>query len=227
MQAHDCRRFIFSSTCAVYGEPERLPITEDLPKQPINPYGHTKLAVEAMLDDSAPAWELGSVALRYFNAAGASADGTIGEDHTPEIHLIPLVLQVALGQREKIKVFGQDYPTADGSCVRDYVHVEDLAEAHVLALEACTEGEAQAFNVGTGTGTSVLEIIEAAREVTGHPIPHEVADRRPGDPPTLYADAALIRERLGWSPKYTQIREIIETAWRWHEAHPRGYESRD
>lgn len=225
MQAHRVQRFIFSSSCAVYGEPEDLPITEDLPKNPINPYGNTKLAVEWMLAHSATAWELGSVALRYFNAAGAAADGTLGEDHNPEIHLIPIVLQVALGQRPHVQVFGTDYPTPDGTCIRDYVHVEDLAEAHLLAVEACRPGLAEAFNVGTGNGNSVLEVISGAREVTGHAIPAIETARRPGDPPALYADAGRIKARLGWSARYRDLRETISTAWNWHRKHPNGFKS--
>ena len=224
MRAADVKRFVFSSTCAVYGEPEQLPIVEELPKDPINPYGATKLAVEWMLRDSARAWGLGAVALRYFNASGAAADGSIGEDHDPEIHLIPLVLQVALGQRELIKVFGTDYPTPDGSCIRDYIHVEDLAEAHSLAIEGLTAGAFEAFNVGTGRGNSVLEIIEAARAVTGHAIPAEHVGRREGDPPLLFANSDKLRERFGWQPRFVDVRETIETAWRWHVAHPAGFE---
>ncbi len=223
MERHGVKRFVFSSTCAVYGEPETVPIVENLLKNPINPYGHTKLVVEWMLADAAVAWGLGSVALRYFNASGAAADGTIGEDHDPEIHLIPLVLKVALGQRADIKIFGTDYPTPDGTCVRDYVHVEDLATAHILALQHCTPGRADAFNVGTGRGTSVREIIEAARAITGQPIPTVEAARRPGDPPALYANPARIKATFNWSPKWTEIRPIIETAWRWHRDHPDGY----
>src|SRR5262249_1857947 len=162
---------------AVYGEPKELPITEDLPKCPINPYGVTKLAAEWMLRDCAAAWGLGSISLRYFNACGAAADGSIGEDHKPEVHLIPLVLQVALGQRQHISVFGADYPTPDGSCIRDYIHVEDLADAHLLAVQAIAPGKPEAFNVGTGQGQSVLEVIEAARQVTGHPIPVQIGPR--------------------------------------------------
>ncbi len=218
------RRFVFSSTCATYGEPERCPITEDIPQGPINPYGHTKLAMEWAMRDSAAAWGLGGCALRYFNAAGASADATIGEDHDPEIHLIPIVLQVALGQREQVKIFGTDYPTPDGTCQRDYIHVEDLASAHVRAIETQEEGVFRYFNVGTGNGTSVREIIEAARAVTGHAIPAEETPRRAGDPPALYADPTKIKTELGWSPKHTDIGRIVETAWAWHQSHPKGYD---
>jgi UDP-glucose 4-epimerase len=203
--------------------PERLPITEDLPKNPINPYGATKLTMEWLLRDSAAAWGLGSVSLRYFNACGAASDGTIGEDHDPEIHLIPLILQVALGQRDAVSVFGTDYPTPDGTCVRDFIHVEDLAEVHRLAVERIEDGRAEAYNVGTGRGHSVLEVIEAARRVTGHGIPDRPAGRRPGDPPALYAASDKLRERYQWAPRYVEIEEMIATAWRWHQAHPSGY----
>ena len=223
MKAAQIKRIVFSSSCAVYGIPEELPITEDQPKDPINPYGATKLAMEWAMRDSAAGWGLGSVALRYFNAAGAAGDGTIGEDHRPEIHLIPQVLQVALGRRDSINVFGDDYPTPDGTCIRDYIHVDDLAEAHLLAIEGLKVGEARAFNVGTGTGCSVLEIIAAARSVTGHAIPATLADRRPGDPPALYADSDKLRQQYGWQPRYTDPGEIIATAWRWHRVHPDGY----
>jgi UDP-glucose 4-epimerase len=224
MQSHEVKRFIFSSSCAVYGEPPTLPIVEDLPKNPINPYGATKLAVEWMLQNSATAWGLASVALRYFNASGAAADGSIGEDHNPEVHLIPIVLQVALGQRADVKVFGTDYPTPDGTCIRDYIHVEDLAAAHVAAVEGCRPGQAEAFNVGTGNGVSVREIITAARAITGHAIPTVETDRRPGDPPALFANADRIRSRFSWTARYQDVRETIETAWRWHRAHPRGFD---
>jgi len=225
MKLAQINRIVFSSSCAVYGVPEDLPIHEDLPKDPINPYGATKLAMEWIMRDSALAWGLGSAALRYFNASGASADAVIGEDHKPEIHLIPLVLQVALGQRESISVFGADYPTPDGTCVRDYIHVEDLAEAHLLAVEGIEPGKAEAYNIGTGAGVSVLEIITAAREVAGHAIPAVTADRRPGDPPELYANPDKLRRRFDWKPRYTDIRETIETAWRWHHTHPNGFEA--
>ena len=223
MEKAAIKRLVFSSTCAVYGVPERLPIVEDLPKAPINPYGATKLAVERMLEDSAAAWGLGAVALRYFNASGASADGTIGEDHTPELHLIPLILQVALGQREHIKIFGTDYPTPDGTCIRDYIHVEDLADAHRLAIERLTPGQFDFYNVGTGNGYSVQEVIQACRKITGHPISAIEQPRRPGDPPALFADPSKLRSQLGWSPRYTDIEKIVATAWQWHSNHPKGF----
>jgi UDP-glucose 4-epimerase len=226
MEQTGVRRMVFSSTCAVYGEPDTLPLVEDLPKAPINPYGATKLAVEFMLKDSATAWGLGSVALRYFNASGAAADGTIGEDHDPECHLIPLVLQVALGQRPHLSVFGTDYPTPDGSCVRDYVHVDDLAEVHLLAIEGAQPGRAEAYNVGTGTGTSVLEVIDSARRATGHSIPVQMAPRRAGDPPSLYANSDNVRRRFGWSPRHVGIDTIVASAWSWHRAHPHGFADR-
>lgn len=223
MHAHDIKKLVFSSSCSVYGIPAAVPITEDMPKQPVSPYGRTKLAIEWALSDSAAGWGLGATALRYFNAAGASADGLIGEDHRPENHLIPRVLQVALGQREKVEIFGLDYPTSDGSCVRDYVHVADLSSAHAIAIEAQPAGQFRCYNLGTGEGVSVKEIIETAREVTGHKIPASPAPRRQGDPPELYADPTLARTELGWQPEYTDIRRTIETAWNWHRAHPRGF----
>jgi UDP-glucose 4-epimerase len=223
-----CRRngvskFVFSSTAAVYGVPESVPITEDAPPAPVNPYGNTKLAVERALADYAAAYEFGFCALRYFNAAGAAADGTIGEDHDPETHLIPIVLQVALGKRPHVEVFGTDYPTPDGTCVRDYVHVDDLAAAHVLALEKVGPGVKFAYNVGVGRGYSVREVIETAKAVTGRPIPVKEGPRRAGDPPVLVANADAIRRELGWQPTYTDLRAIVETAWNWHKNHPDGY----
>jgi len=216
-------RIVFSSTTATYGTPEKMPIAETTPQQPINPYGFSKLAVEHMLDDYAGAHGLGFAALRYFNAAGAAPDGKIGEDHTPESHLIPIVLQVALGQRESISIFGDDYPTADGTCIRDYVHVDDLAAAHLAALDRLQPGKSIKVNLGTGRGYSVREVINACREITGHNIPEKIASRRPGDPPELVADSRLARKLLDWSPKYETVESIVETAWRWHQAHPRGY----
>lgn len=219
-------KFVFSSTCATYGEPGQVPITEEMPKKPITPYGRSKLAVEWMLEDSAVAWGLGSCALRYFNACGARPDGSIGEDHDPETHLIPLVLQAAMGQREKVTIYGCDYDTPDGTCVRDYIHVEDLASAHRLAIEATEPGVAQAMNVGTGTGHSVRAIVESAGRVTGRSIAVEEGARRPGDPPELVADAGRIRAMLGWEPKYTAVDDIVASAWRWHESHPDGFNDR-
>ena len=223
MREAGVRKIVFSSTTATYGTPAKMPIAETTPQQPINPYGFSKLVVERMLDDFAAAHGFGFAALRYFNAAGAATDGSIGEDHTPESHLIPIVLQVALGQRQAISIFGNDYPTPDGTCVRDYVHVEDLATAHLAALERLQSGQAIKVNLGTGRGYSVRQVIEACRRITGHPIPAVTAPRRAGDPPELIADARLARELLGWTPRYTTIESIVETAWRWHQSHPRGY----
>ena len=223
MRQAGVRKIVFSSTTATYGTPEKMPIAETTPQQPINPYGFSKLVVERMLDDYAAAHGFGFAALRYFNAAGAAPDGSIGEDHSPESHLIPIVLQVALGQRPAISVFGDDYPTPDGTCVRDYVHVEDLAAAHLAALERLEPGKAIKVNLGTGRGYSVREVIEACRKITGHPIPEVIAARRPGDPPELVADSRLARQLLDWTPEYATIEPIVETAWRWHKSHPRGY----
>jgi UDP-glucose-4-epimerase GalE len=216
-------RIVFSSTAAVYGVPEVVPIPETAPTRPINPYGFTKLAMEQALADYARAYRLGYAVLRYFNACGASGDATIGEDHTPETHLIPIALQVALGQREHLAVYGTDYPTADGTCVRDYIHVDDLADAHVLALARIESGRGLTYNVGTGVGASVRQVLEAARRVTGRPIAAVEHPRRAGDPPVLVASADAIRNDLGWSPRYTAIDAIVASAWKWHESHPRGY----
>ena len=216
-------RIVFSSTTATYGVPDRIPITEDQRQDPINPYGFTKLVIERALADYAHAHQFGYAALRYFNAAGASPDGDLGEDHDPESHLIPIVLQVALGQRSHITVFGDDYPTADGTCIRDYIHVDDLADAHLRALDHLTAGQGLQLNLGTGRGHSVREIIEACRRVTGHPIPEQAGPRRPGDPPELVADATRARQRLQWEPRYTQIEAIVATAWQWHRQHPQGF----
>lgn len=218
-------RIVFSSTTATYGQPEKMPITESTLQLPINPYGFTKLVIEHALTDYAHAYGFGFAALRYFNASGASPDGDIGEDHTPESHLIPLILQTALGQREYIGMFGDDYPTPDGSCIRDYIHVDDLADAHLKALSLIEPGSNLQLNLGTGRGQSVKEVIEACRRVTGHPIPVKVEPRRPGDPAELVADSSLAQKVLGWTPKYMDIQSNIETAWRWHRSHPRGYAS--
>ncbi len=224
MVAHGVGNIVFSSTAAVYGEPERVPILESDPTVPTNCYGQTKLAMEQMMAWVARAHGLRYTALRYFNASGADPSGEIGEAHDPETHLIPLVLQVPLGKRAHISIFGGDYPTEDGTCVRDYIHVTDLAAAHILALDYLLGGgESDVFNLGNGVGFSVKQIIDAAREVTGHPIPAEMAPRRPGDPARLVASSEKARRVLGWRPSHDDIREIIDTAWRWHQAHPLGY----
>jgi UDP-glucose-4-epimerase GalE len=223
MRAVGVNRIVFSSTCATYGEPEKVPITESEKQAPINPYGFTKLAIEHALADYAKAYGLGYAALRYFNAAGAAEDGSIGEDHKPETHLIPLILQVALDQRDEVLVFGDDYATPDGTCIRDYIHVDDLGRAHISALERLEPRVELKLNLGTGAGASVMEVIEAARRVTGHKIPHRVVPRRPGDPPQLVADARLARKTLDWTPKYVGIEPIVASAWQWHKTHPNGY----
>jgi UDP-glucose-4-epimerase GalE len=223
MRAADVRRIVFSSTCATYGIPTKVPITEDHPQRPINPYGFTKLAIEHALADYAHAYGLGYAALRYFNASGAAADGTIGEDHDPETHLIPLVLQVALGQREHVDVFGTDYPTPDGTCIRDYIHVDDLAAAHLLALQNLDDGTALKLNLGTGRGVSVQQVVDICREVTGHQIPTRECPRREGDPPELIADPAAAKRELSWEAKHRDARTTIESAWGWHKSHPHGY----
>ena len=224
MRAADCRNIVFSSSCATYGEPQEMPMGDAHPQLPISPYGRTKLHMEHMIEDFARAYGLRYAALRYFNAAGASQEGDLGEDHDPETHLIPLVLQVALGKRAEIKIFGDDYPTPDGTCIRDYVHVEDLAAAHLAALAKLEAGEQRiACNLGTGTGFSVREVIETAREVTGHPIPASVVGRRPGDPPELTSGGTLARELLGWEPRRPGLRDIVSDAWRFLRAHPEGY----
>lgn len=226
MQHCGLRRFVFSSTCAVYGIPPRLPLTEDMPCRPESPYARAKLAVEWILADAANAWGLGFTALRYFNAAGAATDATIGEDHDPETHLIPNVLRVALGQLACVQIFGADYDTPDGTCVRDYIHVEDLADAHVRALEALQPGERRCLNCGTGSGASVREVVEVARRVTGMSIPVQEHPRRAGDVPVLYADPTRIRSELGWTPRVTSLDEIVAGAWKWHQAHPAGFGDR-
>ncbi|WP_436714718.1 UDP-glucose 4-epimerase GalE [Roseiconus lacunae] len=225
MREANVKKIVFSSTTATYGEPEVIPIAETTLQQPINPYGFTKLVFEQALADYAAAYGFGYAALRYFNAAGARPDGTIGEDHDPETHLIPIVLQVALGQRKHITVFGDDYATPDGTCIRDYIHVDDIGAAHLAALERLEPGKGICVNLGTGRGTSVREIIDACRDVTGHAIPEVMGERRAGDPPELVADASLAKKWLDWTPKYTDVRQIVETAWRWHQNHPNGYAS--
>ena len=225
MRAVGVWRFVFSSTTATYGQPEKMPISEDTPQNPINPYGFTKLVVERALADYAHAYGFGVAALRYFNASGASSDASIGEDHDPESHLIPIVLQVALGQRPHISIFGTDYPTEDGTCIRDYIHVEDLATAHLAALQKLQPNSVLQMNLGTGVGHSVQQVIEACRKITGHAIPAVIAPRREGDPACLIADSSKAQRELNWKPKYVSIESIVETAWKWHQSHPRGYSS--
>jgi len=216
----DCKKIVFSSTCAIYGEPEGKPLSEDLPKAPVNPYGRSKMTVEGMLEDFDHAYGLKFVALRYFNASGADPDGQIGEDHDPETHLIPIAIEAALGRREGMKIFGDDYATPDGTCVRDYVHVTDLADAHVLATQRLLDGgDSDAFNLGNGTGASVREIIEAVKAVSGRNFPVSMAPRRPGDPAALVAVTDKTTAHLGWAPKLSGVREIVETAWNWHRKH--------
>ncbi|VTS05602.1 UDP-glucose 4-epimerase GalE [Tuwongella immobilis] len=223
MRLNGVQKLVFSSTVATFGVPDSLPITEDHPQAPINPYGRTKLMIEMALADYCQAYGIGHVILRYFNAAGASRDATLGEDHTPETHLIPLVLQTALGMRSHIDIFGTDYPTPDGTCIRDYVHVEDLASAHVLALEHLQPGSQRRYHLGSEHGSSIREIIAISERITGRRIPVREAPRRPGDPPALVASSAKIRRELGWSPEYRDIESILQTAWNWHRTHPRGY----
>lgn len=223
MRACDVKRIVFSSTCATYGIPNSIPISENAVQQPCNPYGFTKLVIERALDDYAKAYGFGFAALRYFNAAGASPDGGIGEDHDPESHLIPIVLQVALGQREHISVYGDDWPTADGTCIRDYIHVDDLGGAHLRAMDRLELGKGLKINLGTGNGYSVRQVIDTCRKVTGHDIPTISGPRRAGDPPELVADPTLAFDVLGWEPEYKQPESIIETAWAWHQANPNGY----
>ena len=229
MRAAGVRRIVFSSTAATYGEPpqEAMPMTESTPQQPINPYGAAKLQLEhvlraecAAVKDPAP---LAAIALRYFNVAGADSRGRLGEDHRPETHLIPICLEVALGKRPHLTVFGEDYPTPDGTCIRDYVHVEDLVDAHLAALKAFEPGRFKCWNIGIGRGYSVREVLESCRRVTGHPIPAQLGARRPGDPPALYADPSAIARDLGWRAKWTDLDAIVRTAWDWMRAHPRGY----
>ena len=220
MRAHGVGRLVFSSTCAVYGEPDTVPMREDIPTAPVNAYGGSKLAVDRMICDECRAHGLGAASLRYFNVAGAS--GPLGEDHEPETHLIPLVLRAAAGTADHVKVFGTDYPTRDGTAVRDYIHVEDLGRAHVLALDAIEPGRHDIYNLGTGDGYSVREVVEAARRVTGEPIPARDEGRRPGDPAALVAASDRARSALGWEPE-KGLEEMIADAWAWQQAHPRGY----
>ncbi|MDO4531293.1 MAG: UDP-glucose 4-epimerase GalE, partial [Bacillota bacterium] len=219
-------KIVFSSTAATYGEPERVPIMENDRTEPTNPYGETKLAMEKMFKWTANAHGIRYVSLRYFNACGAHVSGEIGEAHSPESHLIPLILQVPNGQREFISIFGNDYPTPDGTCIRDYIHVTDLAMAHILAVDYLEKGGASdIFNLGNGVGFSVKEVVETARKVTGHPIPAKEVARRAGDPAQLIASSEKAKTVLGWNPKQDSLEEIISTAWKWHQAHPNGFKN--
>jgi UDP-arabinose 4-epimerase len=220
MRDHGVEQMVYSSTCATYGRPQMIPIPEHHPQNPVNPYGASKLMVEQILADFSAAYGLRSISLRYFNAAGADADGEIGEDHDPETHLIPLVLQTAAGKRPNITIYGTDYDTPDGTCIRDYVHVSDLAEAHVLALKALSSnGSSANYNLGTGRGFSVREVIQTAHSVTGRVIPVREGPRRPGDPPRLVADATRAKTELGWTPKYADLNQIVKSAWSWSLRH--------
>jgi len=227
MNDHDVKKIVFSSTAATYGVPDSVPIKETDTQKPINPYGESKLMMETMMHWADVAYGIKFVPLRYFNVAGAAEDGSIGEDHGPESHLVPIILQVAQGKRDELKIFGNDYDTPDGTNVRDYVHVTDLADAHILALKYLDEGhDSRAFNLGSSTGFSNRQMVEAARDVTGQPIPTVDAPRRGGDPDTLVAESKDAREILGWKPRFDDVHEIIKTAWQWHETHPNGYEDR-
>lgn len=228
MRDHNIKYIVFSSTAATYGVPEHMPIKETDPQNPINPYGLSKLMMEKMMHWADKAYGIKFVALRYFNVAGAAPDGTIGEDHGPETHLVPIILQVAQGKRKELSIFGDDYNTPDGTNVRDYVHVMDLADAHILAIKYLEAGnESNAFNLGSSTGFSNKQMLEAAREVTGKPIPAKIAPRRPGDPDSLVAASDKARNVLGWDPKYDDVHDIIATAWKWHSTHPKGYDDSD
>ncbi|MBL4699753.1 MAG: UDP-glucose 4-epimerase GalE [Phycisphaeraceae bacterium] len=217
-------RLVFSSTCATYGQPESMPIVETMPQDPINPYGRSKLLVEYILKDYATSNpKFAFTALRYFNVAGSAADGSIGEDHEPETHIIPVILNTVLGINDKVTVFGTDYPTEDGTCVRDYIHVEDLIAAHMLCMSKLEDGQQNFFNLGIGNGYSVKQVIDACKRVTGADIPVEYGPRRAGDPAQLYSNASKLRNATGWEPQYTDIDKIVATAWKWYKNHPGGY----
>ena len=225
MVAHEINKIVFSSTAATYGEPDRVPILETDKTEPTNAYGETKLAMEKMFKWTDSAHGMKYVSLRYFNACGAHVSGEIGEAHNPETHLIPLILQVPLGKRETISIYGDDYPTKDGTCIRDYIHVTDLAQAHILAVEYLVKGnDSNIFNLGNGIGFTVNEVIETARKVTGHPIPAIITPRRAGDPAQLIASSDKARTVLGWNPQHADLEEIISSAWKWHSTHPNGFE---
>jgi len=223
MEAVGVDKFVFSSTAAVYGMPEYVPVTEDSPKQPINPYGETKLAAERMCHYQSQTGKLTFASLRYFNACGAGANASLGEDHRPESHLIPRIIQAAMGKNSEIQIYGTDYPTPDGTCIRDYIHIEDLCRAHLLALNKLGQSRELIYNLGNGDGYSVKEVIETVKQVSGKDFKVVEADRRPGDPPILTSDATKAGTELGWKPELAELEKIIATAWQWHNEHPDGY----
>jgi len=223
MMHNGVRKIVFSSTAATYGFDNEMPLTEDSVQAPQVPYGTTKLAAERMIEDYARAYDLGYTIFRYFNASGADPDGKFGEDHAHETHLIPLILYAALGRRDKVMIFGNDWDTRDGTCVRDFVHTDDLAQAHQLAVESLEPGMTRVYNLGSGNGVTVQEVLEACQRAAGRPIPHEIAPRRPGDPAILIACPDRAKRELGWKPRLEDIAQIVDTAWRWHSAHPGGY----
>ena len=224
MQAVDVDKFVFSSTAAVYGIPEKVPITEDSPKLPINPYGETKLAAERMCHHQSRAGKLRYATLRYFNACGAGSNGTLGEDHRPESHLIPLIIKAAMGKNSDVQIYGTDYPTPDGTCIRDYIHIEDLCRAHLLALEKLDQSSELIYNLGNGQGYSVRQVIDTVKQVSSKDFKVVEIDRRPGDPPVLTSDATSAKTELGWKPQSPELEKIIATAWKWHNEHPDGYQ---
>jgi UDP-glucose-4-epimerase GalE len=224
MRVFGVDKFIFSSTCATYGEPESLPLVEDHPQRPINPYGRSKLMLEQILDDMDSAYRLRSVCLRYFNAAGADPEGELGEDHLPETHLIPLIMQTVLGQRPEMTIFGDAYPTPDGTCVRDYIHIQDLAQAHYLSLQHLLQGgDSRKYNLGNGDGYSIMDVIQTAEKVTGSKLVYNYAEPRPGDPASLVGSAELITKDFGWQPQFDTLEKILQTAWNWHVKNPHGF----
>jgi len=229
MNENDVRKIVFSSTAATYGSTGQTPLVEDAAKNPVCPYGYSKLAIEWMIQDMSHAHGLGYVILRYFNASGAAADGSHGEAHIPETHLIPLIIEAVQGKREVIEIFGDDWDTSDGTCLRDYVHVEDLALAHELSVTKCPEPGAtpggHIMNVGTGSGNTVMEVVKAVEKVTGKQVPYRIVGRRPGDPAKLVASSERLRTIFGWQPQFTEIEQVVETAWKWHQSHPNGYDS--
>ena len=223
MEAADIQKFVFSSTAAVYGLPKKVPITEDAPKEPINPYGQTKLTAEMMCHYQSQTGRLRYASLRYFNACGAGEGGSLGEDHRPESHLIPRVIQAAMGKRPQIQIYGTDYPTPDGTCIRDYIHIDDLCRAHLLALNKLDQNHELIYNLGNGRGFSVKEVIETVKQVSGKDFKVVEAERRPGDAPILTSDATKAKNELGWRPEWTELKKIVATVWQWHNQYPDGY----